>query len=78
MFAKELGAEVYVLSHSPNKKEDALKMGAKEFIVTSEEGWHKKFNFTFDFILNTADQIQKFNLPVSFTHISTDPIGSLR
>ncbi|KAI7706260.1 NADPH-dependent medium chain alcohol dehydrogenase, partial [Hortaea werneckii] len=41
MWAVALGAEVYVLSHSPKKKEDALKMGAKEFIVTGEENWHK-------------------------------------
>ena len=38
LWAVALGAEVYVLSHSPSKKDDALKMGAKHFIVTSEEG----------------------------------------
>merc|ERR1712113_925368 len=43
MWAVALGAEVYVLSHSPSKKEDALKMGAKEFIVTGEENWHKPY-----------------------------------
>ena len=44
MFAKALGAEVYVLSHTPDKKEDAMKMGAKEFIVTNEEGWYKPYS----------------------------------
>lgn len=67
MFAAALGAEVYVLSHSPNKKEDALKMGAKEFVVTGEKDWHKRFPFQFDFILNTADMIHKFNLPEYFS-----------
>ena len=62
LWAVALGAEVYVLSHSPSKKDDALKMGAKHFIVTSEEGWHKPYNFAFDFILNTADAVHKFNL----------------
>lgn len=65
MFAAALGAEVYVLSHSPDKKEDAMKMGAKHFIDTNNEDWYKDYMYTFDFILNTADQIQKFNL-VSF------------
>ena len=32
-FAAALGAEVTVLSHSESKREDALRMGAKEFIV---------------------------------------------
>ena len=64
MFAAALGAEVYVLSHSPSKKEDAMKMGAKEFICTNEKEWYKPYNFTFDFILNTADAVHKFNMPV--------------
>ena len=63
LWAVALGAEVYVLSHSPAKKEDALKMGAKEFIVTSEKDWQKPYAFTFDFIINTADAIHKFNVP---------------
>ena len=62
LWAKALGAEVYALSHSPRKKEDALKMGAKEFIVTGEEGWHKKWAFEFDFILNTADMTHTFKI----------------
>lgn len=63
LWAVALGAEVYVLSHSPSKKDDALKMGAKEFIVTSDEKWHEPYKFTFDFIINTADAIHKFDLP---------------
>jgi D-arabinose 1-dehydrogenase-like Zn-dependent alcohol dehydrogenase len=50
LWAVALGAEVYVLSHTPGKKEDAMKMGAKEFTVTSEKDWQKKYAFTFDFI----------------------------
>lgn len=62
MFAKALGAEVYAISHSPDKRDDALKLGAKEFIDTTKEDWHKKYAFTFDFILNTADATNQFNL----------------
>lgn len=67
MWAVALGAEVYVLSHSPNKKGDALKMGAHSFIVTGEEGWHKNYAFTFDFILNCADATHKFALKDYFS-----------
>jgi len=69
MFAKALGAEVYVLSHSANKKDDALAMGADEFILTNEEGWHKPYAFQFDFILNAADATHKFNLKDYFSTI---------
>ncbi|KJX94890.1 NADP-dependent alcohol dehydrogenase like protein [Zymoseptoria brevis] len=62
LWAVALGAEVYVLSHSPGKREDALKMGAKEFIVTGEKDWFKPYAYTFDFILNCADATHKFNL----------------
>ncbi|KAI7083006.1 NADPH-dependent medium chain alcohol dehydrogenase [Hortaea werneckii] len=44
-------------------KDDAMKMGAKEFVVTGEKDWHKKFAFQFDFILNAADAVHKFNMP---------------
>ncbi|KAL8661306.1 MAG: hypothetical protein Q9202_005731 [Teloschistes flavicans] len=62
MFAAAMGAEVYVLSHSPNKKDDALKLGAKEFISTQDKDWDKPWAFTFDFMLNTADATHKFDL----------------
>ena len=45
MWASALGAEVYALSHSPDKKEDAMKMGAKVFVNTKEEGWETPYAF---------------------------------
>lgn len=62
LWAKALGAEVYALSHSPSKRDDALAMGAKEFIVTGEKDWAKPWAFEFDFILNTADMTHTFNI----------------
>jgi alcohol dehydrogenase (NADP+) len=62
LFAAALGAEVYAISHSPRKKEDALQLGARHFIDTSQKDWHKPYAFTFDFIINTADATHKFNL----------------
>ncbi|KAF2404953.1 NADPH-dependent medium chain alcohol dehydrogenase [Trichodelitschia bisporula] len=54
LFGVALGAEVYVISHSPSKKEDALALGATGFISSSEKGWAEKYAFAFDFIINTA------------------------
>lgn len=67
LWAKALGAEVYVMSHTPSKKDDAMKMGAKEFIVTNEKGWNEKLKFQLDFIVNTADVLQEFNMSDYFS-----------
>lgn len=53
-FAAALGAEVTVLSHSPNKAADAKLMGASNFVVTKESDWNKSYNKYFDLILNTV------------------------
>ncbi|MCJ1304232.1 hypothetical protein MMC08_007044 [Hypocenomyce scalaris] len=63
LWARALGAETYALSHTPDKKADALKLGAQAFILTSEKGWAAKWAFTFDFILNAADMTHTFDLP---------------
>ncbi len=56
MFAHALGAEVVAISHSPRKREDALKMGAKEFVSTGENpNWAEEYKQKpFDLIINTA------------------------
>lgn len=44
LWAKALGTEVWALSLTLNKKEDALKLGADDFIYTGEKAgmnhWH--------------------------------------
>lgn len=62
MWANALGAEVTVISHSPDKKEDALKLGAKHFVLSNDENWAKPLAFKFDFVLNSADMTHKFKL----------------
>lgn len=62
MWAAALGAEVAVISHSPRKKDDALKLGAQEFILSTEKGWAEKYAFAFDFVLNTADMTHTFDI----------------
>ncbi|CAO1638440.1 unnamed protein product [Sympodiomycopsis kandeliae] len=57
LFAVALGAEVTVISHSPSKREDALKMGAHKFISTKEEPeWFKPYSVDhpLDVIISTA------------------------
>lgn len=72
LWSVALGAETYVISHSPNKKEDALAMGAKDFIVTKNKGWQEDWKFTFDFIINTADATDKFDLSEYFSTLKVN------
>ncbi|KZT58310.1 GroES-like protein [Calocera cornea HHB12733] len=51
MFAHALGAEVTAFSHSPNKKDDVLKMGADKFVISSEKDFEKPFQREFDIII---------------------------
>lgn len=53
-FAHALGAETTVFSHSPEKKADALRMGADHFILTKEVKELEKHKQTYDLILNTV------------------------
>lgn len=54
-FAKALGAEVTVFSHSPSKAVDAVRLGADKFVSTADKDFAEKYQDTFDFILSTAD-----------------------
>lgn len=51
-FAVAFGAETYVIGHSPNKREEALGFGAKDYLVSTDVDALPK-NF-FDLILNTT------------------------
>ncbi|TVY15710.1 NADP-dependent alcohol dehydrogenase 6 [Lachnellula arida] len=66
LFARALGAEVWALSHTPDKKEEALKLGAHHFVSTKDKDWAKPLAFNFDFILNSADMTNEFDLPTYF------------
>ena len=54
MLAAAMGAEVTAISHSPRKKEDALKMGAKHFVATSAEDWATPNSRSLDLIVCTS------------------------
>lgn len=69
-FAAAMGAEVTVLSHSANKREDALKMGAVDFRVIKAVEDLKSLNRRFDLILNTVSAMVDIN-----AYLSTLKIG---
>jgi uncharacterized zinc-type alcohol dehydrogenase-like protein len=52
-FAKAFGAHVVVFTTSPGKKEDALRLGAAEVIISTNPDEMKKHAGTFNFILDT-------------------------
>jgi uncharacterized zinc-type alcohol dehydrogenase-like protein len=49
-----LGADVTVLSQTLSKREDGLKLGAKEYYATSDASTFEKLAGTFDLIICTA------------------------
>ena len=53
-FAHSFGAHVVQLTTSLKKKEDALKLGASEVVLSTDESAMKAHARTFDFILDTA------------------------
>ncbi len=60
-FAAAFGADVTVLSTSPNKKNDALALGAHHFAVTKDEQTMKSLQGKFDFILDTVSAQHEYN-----------------
>ena len=52
-FARAFGAHVVVFTTSPNKKEDALRLGADEVVVSRNADEMQKHAGSFDFILDT-------------------------
>jgi alcohol dehydrogenase (NADP+) len=53
-FARALGAHVVVFSTSPNKKEDALRLGAHEIVISRNANEVQKHTGSFDFILDAV------------------------
>jgi uncharacterized zinc-type alcohol dehydrogenase-like protein len=53
-FAHALGANVVVFTTSPSKKEDALRLGADEVVISRNADEMKKHAGSFDFILDAV------------------------
>ena len=52
--ARAMGAEVVLFTTSPNKRDDALRLGAHDVVVSKERAQMKAQARSFDFILNTV------------------------
>lgn len=64
-FGVAFGAEVTVLSTSPNKEEAAKALGAHHFVVTSDAEQLKTVKGSFDFILDTVSADHDMNMYLS-------------
>ncbi len=60
-FAVSFGAEVTVLSTSPGKKADALKLGAHNFVLSTDEEQMKNAVNKLDFIIDTLSANHDYN-----------------
>src|SRR5947208_7820107 len=64
-FAHALGAHVVVFTTSPNKKEDADRLGADEVVVSRNTDEMKKHAGSFDFILDAVSADHDINAYIS-------------
>jgi alcohol dehydrogenase (NADP+) len=60
-FASAMGAHTVLFTTSPNKKDDALRLGAKEIIVTKDPAEFEKHINSFDFILDAVSAQHDIN-----------------
>jgi uncharacterized zinc-type alcohol dehydrogenase-like protein len=60
-FAHAFGAHVVVFTTSPNKKEDALRLGADEVVVSRDAGEMQKHAESLDFILDAVSADHDIN-----------------
>jgi uncharacterized zinc-type alcohol dehydrogenase-like protein len=60
-FAHALGAETVVFTTSPGKKEDALRLGADDVVISTDSSQMKKHADSFDFILDAVAATHDIN-----------------
>lgn len=72
-FARALGAHVVLFTTSPSKKEDALRVGAHEVVVSRNPEEMQAHAGTFDFILDTVSAPHDLNVYLNMLH----PEGNL-
>ncbi|MEO6323497.1 MAG: NAD(P)-dependent alcohol dehydrogenase [Thermoanaerobaculia bacterium] len=60
-FANAFGARVVVLTTSPGKTDDAIRLGAQEVVVSTDPAQMEKHLGSFDFILDTVSAVHDLN-----------------
>ncbi len=68
--AKGLGAEVTLFSRTPDKKKDALELGANEVILSTNKNQMNLVNGKFDLIIDTVPYIHDVNPYISTLNIN--------
>ena len=71
-FGVAFGAEVTVLSTSPNKEADARRLGAHHFLVTSDPQQVEAAKLSFDFTIDTIAAEHDYNMYMSM--LKTDGV----
>jgi len=66
--AHALGAHVIVFTTSPNKKEDALRLGADEVVISRDTDGMSKHKNSFDFIVDTVSAEHDINAYLQLLH----------
>jgi uncharacterized zinc-type alcohol dehydrogenase-like protein len=64
-FAHAFEAHVVVFTTSPNKKDDALRLGADEVVISRNADEMKKHAYSFDFILDAVADDHDINAYIS-------------
>src|SRR6266542_3891715 len=74
-FADALGAHVVVFTTSPHKKEDALRLGADEIVVSRNADEMKKHAGSFDFILDAVSADHDINTYINLLGAPAKPLA---
>jgi uncharacterized zinc-type alcohol dehydrogenase-like protein len=69
-FARALGAHVVVFTTSPGKKEDALRVGAHEVVVSRDANDMQKHAGSFDFILDAVSADHDINTYINLLAVN--------
>jgi uncharacterized zinc-type alcohol dehydrogenase-like protein len=67
-FAHAFGAHVVVFTTSPNKKEDALRLGADDVVISGNTDQMSKHKGSFDFILDSVSAEHDVNAYLRLLH----------
>ncbi|MEZ5405750.1 MAG: NAD(P)-dependent alcohol dehydrogenase [Verrucomicrobiia bacterium] len=68
-FAHAFGAYVVVFTTSPGKKEDALRLGADEIVVSRNANEMQKHTGSFDFIIDTVSAEHDINAYINLLNV---------
>jgi uncharacterized zinc-type alcohol dehydrogenase-like protein len=68
-FARAFGAHVVLFTTSPNKVEDALRLGADEVVISKDANQMQKHARSFDFILDAVSADHDINAYLNLLHV---------